>query len=286
VSRRAAIETANRVREILAEDAHRRSESDEELESLVRRLLSTSETERRRAVEGCSALGVFEGTPHVTAVVVEPGDSVGLQAPGVRGSLRAASAQSSRRLPEHAAAWADLDGTWVILAGHRQVPSGDELADFAETLRREVARLDAGLAESCAIGVGAPQTEVADAFVTVRQAAVMARTARRTGEPIAVWDREPAEALLGAVLAGDPRLIPESLARLSREHPPETLDLVASYLERAGDVPTVAAELHLHRATVYQRVRRFERASGFDLGDGSVRFLLQLWFRARDRFPE
>ncbi|MFE0476102.1 helix-turn-helix domain-containing protein [Streptomyces sp. NPDC058947] len=54
------------------------------------------------------------------------------------------------------------------------------------------------------------------------------------------------------------------------------------YLDRAGDARAAAAELGLHRASMYHRVRRIEDITRLDLSDGQHRLLLHLASRSPD----
>jgi len=55
---------------------------------------------------------------------------------------------------------------------------------------------------------------------------------------------------------------------------PQYADLVSTlrvFLDRAGNIQTVAAELFVHRASVYHRLKRIEEILGVDLSDGHDR---------------
>lgn len=58
-----------------------------------------------------------------------------------------------------------------------------------------------------------------------------------------------------------------------------------TYLDRGGDVGAVAAELAIHRTTLYQRLSRIAQITAKDLHDGDDRLLLhirlRLWRLAR-----
>ncbi len=52
-----------------------------------------------------------------------------------------------------------------------------------------------------------------------------------------------------------------------------------TYLDHAGDVKSTAAELWLHRTTLYYRLRRIEEVAGVDLNRGEDRLLCHVALR-------
>ncbi len=59
----------------------------------------------------------------------------------------------------------------------------------------------------------------------------------------------------------------------------EVVAALASYLEHAGNARAAAAALHLHRATLYHRLRRVERLCGVDLTLGEDRLRIHIALR-------
>ena len=52
------------------------------------------------------------------------------------------------------------------------------------------------------------------------------------------------------------------------------------YLDRAGQAGRTAAELGIHRQTLYYRLSRIEQLTGLDLDDGEDRLLLHMTLKA------
>ncbi|WP_143652235.1 CdaR family transcriptional regulator, partial [Streptomyces sp. 13-12-16] len=52
------------------------------------------------------------------------------------------------------------------------------------------------------------------------------------------------------------------------------------YLDRAGQAGRTAAELGIHRQTLYYRLSRIEQLTGLDLDDGEDRLLLHMALKA------
>jgi DNA-binding PucR family transcriptional regulator len=58
---------------------------------------------------------------------------------------------------------------------------------------------------------------------------------------------------------------------------PDGSELAATllaFLDAGGDAARAAAELHVHRATLYRRLRRVEELAEVDLADGRARLEL------------
>ncbi|EST39259.1 hypothetical protein N566_02990, partial [Streptomycetaceae bacterium MP113-05] len=53
-----------------------------------------------------------------------------------------------------------------------------------------------------------------------------------------------------------------------------------AFLDRAGQAGRTAADLGIHRQTLYYRLGRVERITGLDLDDGADRLLLHLTLKA------
>jgi DNA-binding PucR family transcriptional regulator len=57
------------------------------------------------------------------------------------------------------------------------------------------------------------------------------------------------------------------------------LPTLGTFLDCAGDVRRTAAELRVHRTTLYHRLSRVEQISGLSLRDGRDRLLMHLALR-------
>jgi DNA-binding PucR family transcriptional regulator len=83
------------------------------------------------------------------------------------------------------------------------------------------------------------------------------------------------------VEAIDPRV-----AALHRDGEVVLLDTVEVYLDGGASAARAAERLHIHRGTLYYRLRRFADLTGCDLEDGADRVLVHLALKAarlRDR---
>ena len=163
----------------------------------------------------------------------------------------------------------------VLIAGHSD--SAQQFAtDAAQSL---VGELAAGYRATA--GIGSTVGELGRAHISYQQAVVATRAAAHLPGMggVASWDSLGVFALLA-------RLGPQELA--ATEYPAPLLRLVGRrnarvlittvevFLDSAGDAQRTARALHIHRTTLYQRLRRIEQLSGVDFGDGADRLTLHV----------
>ncbi|MEU4930821.1 helix-turn-helix domain-containing protein [Streptomyces yokosukanensis] len=127
-----------------------------------------------------------------------------------------------------------------------------------------------------AAGVGEPRAGLADLGTVWQEASAAARAALaepRLG-PVAQWAGIGPYRLLTAL---PPRAAHDPVvgALLSPTHR-ELARTAEVYLDRAGQAGRAAAELGIHRQTLYYRLSRVEQLTGLDLDDGEDRLLLHM----------
>ncbi|MFD5232916.1 PucR family transcriptional regulator [Streptomyces qaidamensis] len=131
-----------------------------------------------------------------------------------------------------------------------------------------------------AAGVATPRSGLAELGLAWREASAAARAALaepRFG-PVAEWSAIGPFRLLTALppeLAHDPA----AQALLSPAHR-ELARTAEVYLDCAGQAARAAAELGIHRQTLYYRLSRIEKLTGLDLDDGEDRLLLHMALKA------
>ncbi|MFI7412456.1 PucR family transcriptional regulator [Streptomyces sp. NPDC049627] len=129
---------------------------------------------------------------------------------------------------------------------------------------------------AAAAGIGAPRTGLGELAAAWQEASAAARAALaepRLG-PVAEWDRIGPYRLLTSLpseTAHDPAVAP----LLSSAHQ-ELARTAEVYLDCAGQAGRTAAELGIHRQTLYYRLSRVEQLTGLDLDDGEDRLLLHM----------
>ncbi|WP_181140276.1 helix-turn-helix domain-containing protein [Streptomyces sp. Ru62] len=128
----------------------------------------------------------------------------------------------------------------------------------------------------CAAGVGEPRTGLTELGTVWQEASAAARAALaepRFG-PVAQWARIGAYRLLTALPAeaAHDRVVGPLLSPAHRE----LARTAEVYLDCAGQAGRTAAELGIHRQTLYYRLSRVEQLTGLDLDDGEDRLLLHM----------
>lgn len=127
-----------------------------------------------------------------------------------------------------------------------------------------------------AAGVGEPRTGLGDLATSWQEASSAARAALAEPAlgPVAEWSRIGPYRLLTSLpaeTAHDPAVRP----LLSPAHR-ELARTAEIYLDCAGQAGRTAAELGIHRQTLYYRLSRVEQLTGLDLDDGEDRLLLHM----------
>ncbi|MFG2728842.1 helix-turn-helix domain-containing protein [Streptomyces canus] len=135
---------------------------------------------------------------------------------------------------------------------------------------------DAPAPGAVAAGVAGARLGLAELAVAWQEASAAARAALREPRfgPVAEWSRIGPYRLLTALppeTAHDPVVRP----LLSPAHR-ELARTAEVYLDCAGQAGRTAAELGIHRQTLYYRLSRVEQLTGLDLNDGEDRLLLHM----------
>ena len=125
-------------------------------------------------------------------------------------------------------------------------------------------------------GIGTPRIGLADLGAAWQEATAAARAALAEPRfaPIADWSRIGPYRLLTS-LAPDSPHDPAVAPLLSPTHH-ELARTAEAYLDCAGQAGRTAAELGIHRQTLYYRLSRVEQLTGLDLDDGEDRLLLHM----------
>ncbi|WP_454355121.1 PucR family transcriptional regulator [Streptomyces calvus] len=268
----AAMRVTARIGALLADEAQHGADLTRELRAV---LTAERDWHREMAVaELRAALGSRAEGPH-TVVCVAPWPSADPDdAPSVR-TVPGATALCT--LP-----WGATASSLALLLRLR---STDVLAPATTAASRLLERVrgsgpGVGTGPAVAAGVAAARTGLADLGAAWREASASARAALaepRLG-PVAEWASIGPYRLLTALPPGAARdpvagpLFSPAYAELAR-----TAEV---YLDCAGQAGRTAAELGVHRQTLYYRLARIERLTGLDLDDGEDRLLLHMALKA------
>ncbi|MCD2189966.1 PucR family transcriptional regulator [Actinomycetospora soli] len=171
----------------------------------------------------------------------------------------------------------------LVEVGPRPV-GRDEVAAVARRLVAAV-RSAVGPAGEVRVGVGGDVAGLPAAARSAGQAELALRGAwslARHGDA-ARWEDVADHALLLRLPdeALGPDLVPEPLRRLVEHESGARLRATLEvFLDLAGSVPRTAERLHLHRTSLYYRLRRIAEITGTDLDDGRDRLVLHQGLRA------
>ena len=252
-----------------------------EAETLLLTLLSHENRHRKEAAQRLLDSGIFRNPAGVTALVLLVDE---LNSPPAAVSpneiLRRAMKQAITTRWGHSAVSAVTENRGFLLLGGTESALPSEYVKLAESLRAEVNQLDPLLNTGIRIGVGS-STELQEASLSYDQATVAAKIATDTKEHVVLWEERPLESLLAATLKPTIEIaqIPPVLLEKVRLQSEETLQTLGCFLSEAGNVARTSERLHLHRTTVYYRLKQFEKETQFSLADGNTRLLLHLWLK-------
>ncbi|MEU6480552.1 helix-turn-helix domain-containing protein [Streptomyces sp. NPDC047017] len=259
----AAMRVTGRIGALLADEAQHGADLTRELRAV---LAAEEGWPRDMAVaELRTALGARADGPH-TVVCVAPWPSADPDdAPSVR-TLPGATALCT--LP-----WGTAAQCLALLVRLRSTDTPAPAVSVATRLLERAGGAAAG-------GIAAARTGLAELGTAWTQASAAARAALaepRLG-PVAQWASIGPFRLLTALppqAAYDPAV--HALRSPAHQELARTAEV---YLDCAGQAGRTAAELGIHRQTLYYRLSRVEQLTGLDLDDGEDRLLLHMALKA------
>ncbi|MFF4503956.1 PucR family transcriptional regulator [Streptomyces sp. NPDC001401] len=170
--------------------------------------------------------------------------------------------------------WGAASQSLALLVRLRSADVLTPATSAAGRLLERAQRLDGGGTAAC--GVAAARTGLAELAAAWREASAAARAALaepRLG-PVAQWAHIGPFRLLTSLppeAAHDPAV--QTLLSPAHRELARTAEI---YLDCAGQAGRTAAELGIHRQTLYYRLSRVEKLTGLDLDDGEDRLLLHM----------
>lgn len=250
---------------------------------VLRNLLSPSEELREASARDILESGMFPANRSCVAVVVQPvpdGTAADTLATAINQGLWAAGRELAGSVtlrlarPDH--------GVLLLPTSEGDGADGwDGVRDTARKARDEVARFAAehGCSRTIA-AIGDAQPRLTLAAQSCRHARLAARVAAAVPSvgDLAEWRHLgvfralallPPDEIVESIM--DPRL-----RVLLEGGDTETIETIETYLDLGCDAKGTAERLHLHRATVYYRLRKIEEATGIGLRDGSERLTVHL----------
>ncbi|WP_028938100.1 PucR family transcriptional regulator [Pseudonocardia spinosispora] len=241
-------------------------------EAILRELVSSDQTLRAQAIEDLRAEQVIDGASRLRVLAAQ---AVVADAPSEHAvAIEAALEEGIRAVPGEAAMMVvHRSRGWLLLSGETSADAA--VADRMRKRFRELAGTD------LAVGVGTEVAALDGVIDSYRQALLAVKAARlvpgfdgvaRWGElgPYDLLLRVPAE----DVLTGSH--LPEMRRLAEADRHGVLVDTLSAYLDHAGDAQRASDLLCIHRATLYQRLRRIEQVTGCDLRVGDDRLTLHL----------
>jgi hypothetical protein len=175
------------------------------------------------------------------------------------------------RIPVKHALCGELGGRATCVVGAQATMRGPQLAEALKSV------VPAGAAAH--VGEGDAVAELSQTRSSHRRALAALKAAIDGGSELARWDELRAYRLLTALPSTAFDDLPEGLRKLLEGGHEQLVLTLETYLDHAGDVKSTAAELWLHRTSLYYRLRRIEEVAGVDLNRGEDRLLCHVALR-------
>lgn len=247
---------------------------------LTRDLLTGDEATCEHAAEQLITENLFVSQP-VNCIVVQLSPAHEKLTDQDRLALAAGIEFGRKRLPQRHALPLERTDHAILLIAQSETLAHDPSLEFGEAIRNQVlAESSAGTA--CWVGVsGACQNldNVKAAYAEARQAAEVAQIVRILG-PVVHHSALGIYGLLAEMpldrLAAN---IPSGLRRLLDSATTANDDLIRTletFLDNAGEVKRTSEKLHIHRTSLYYRLKRIQETTGLSLSSGDDRLNLHL----------
>ncbi|SEF38251.1 PucR C-terminal helix-turn-helix domain-containing protein [Amycolatopsis pretoriensis] len=259
---------------------HERSKARQE--GILRELVSGDLAVRAQAIEDLRAEQLFgDESSHFTVLAVQCRAAAAPQ----EVAFEAAVEEGVRAVTGDVALMAaNRSRAWILLV-QRVAPSRGLVDAVAERITTRFRRLGDENAPPV-FGLGGTVTALGDVVTSYREALLAARAAlllpgigslARWGElgPYELLLKLPPEDLLTA------SPVP-ALAAIEQEDTHDVLlTTLTDFFDHAGNIQRTADSLRVHRATLYQRLKRIEQITGCSLDSGDDRLMLHLGLKLR-----
>jgi sugar diacid utilization regulator len=247
---------------------------------LTRDLLSGDDDVSTRAAEQLVVENLFSTRP-VTALVVALTRSGTPLSDQDRLALAAGVQFGRTQSPQRHALTLERPDHAILLIAQGDLAAREPGTDLGLAVRDRVLEETEAGAE-CWIGVGGARAQLADVFasyVEARRTAEVARVVRVLGPVV----RHSELGIYGLLAELPPQRLahglPVGLQQLFdyQQAGDDTLVLtLESFLDNAADVKRTSDQLHIHRTSLYYRLKRIQEITGLDLSSGDDRLVLHL----------
>lgn len=199
-----------------------------------------------------------------------------------RMALAAAVDHGRRRLSPHTAMSLPRPRHALLIAvwpGAREGTIERSVLDLAVAVHERLVAESGREPATCPVGIGGTRAGLLELRASYREARRAAEVAGITGAlgQVVPHAKLGVYALLAQLPPGElaDALHPGIRPLLEADGDP-LVETLQAFLDNAGDVKRTAAQLHVHRATLYYRLRKVEEQSGLDLSVGDDRLAAHL----------
>ncbi|MFL6027118.1 MAG: PucR family transcriptional regulator [Friedmanniella sp.] len=212
--------------------------------------------------------------------MARPGPVVAVLVTAAGAVLPAGQAPNLWSLPRSVLAHRLSEG--IVLAVPLRSAGDDQSAQEAAALTIGLLHddLPLGWAGRVVAGIGEPQVDIEQLRISWLEARLAAKVAAAVPAlgPVARWADLGLYRLLATLSTSElaPLVLDAAVRRLLDTADAELIDTVRLYLDRAGSVQATAADLHIHRQTLYYRLSKAEALTGLSFVSGQDRARLQL----------
>lgn len=247
---------------------------------LLRDLLSDDPSVRGHAAEQLVEADLFVTAPAATVLVVEATSDRAAADEHVRTVIDQALSHGRRLVSSRHALQLARPDHGVLLAAGPSLSGG--VVRLGERMRERLLKgLDERDAWRVHVGIGEKCKHLADAAHSYRQARQAARIARIVPVfgPVVSWRHLGIYRILAQLPANElsaEGIHPGLQKLLSGDAGEVLVRTLECYLDHAGDAKSTAAELVVHRTSLYYRLKRIEEITGVDLHSGEDRLALHL----------
>ena len=286
----AGLEAAERVAERAGVLLYRRlllrERSRARHESLLRELVSSDPAVRAQAIDDLRAEQLFGDEVALYQVVAVQREGLAAPSPSYDVAVESALEDGRRALGEESTlVVANRSRAWMLITSREPLADNKIQAAIERVLGRY--RSLTGSSSRLVVGLDNPVGQVTEVVESQRQAFHACRAALlspRLGDT-ARWGRLGVAGFLLSIsvqeVSGSIRLPALEVLR-NNESNLQLLDTLRAFLDNAGDVRRAADQLCVHRATLYNRLRKVEQLTGQSLDDGEDRLLLHLAIKLGD----
>ncbi|OZC48479.1 hypothetical protein CH289_18985 [Rhodococcus sp. RS1C4] len=280
-----AEDTASRAGIVLYERLLRHERSNARRESILRNLVSSTPEVRTQAVEDVVTDQLFAPRPMLYQVIAAQRDTAHSVEASDDIAVQVAMQEALDTLPTGAGLMvADKSRAWILLA-FENIPTPQQLKRVTERADYRFRQLS-GRDSRFVLGVGDTVNELSAVYRAYRSATAAARAALLVPSlgDVARWGHlGPYDVLL--------RLSRDEIIGATQVSPVKALEAadkqqvltttLGAFFDNACDIRRTAELLRIHRATLYQRLKRIEQITGCSFDNGDDRLSLHLGLKMK-----